>query len=548
MSDLILILVVALVGGLLARLAKVPVMVGYIVAGLVVGLFGVAPAGISEIADIGVVLLLFSVGLEISLDRFIKVGRSIILVAIIQIGLFAFLGFVFLNLLGFDPKTALFLSLGFSLSSTALVVKILGDRGELSTIHGQIMTSWLLTQDLVVIFLLALLPVFLSGTFSVVVLGKSILTTIILAGCVFVLGRLVSPFLIQKTANTNSRELMLLTGVIIALGMAFLASAFGLPPALGAFLAGVVISQTQENHAIFAETRPLRDLLVIVFFVSLGFMVNPQVLISNLTMILGIFFFVLLVKTLVVFLLAVIFGYKGKTLISVSLGLSQVGEFAFVLFLAGAGLGIISESASSIGISVTLLTLLVAPLLFRSIVPLWRNVKHLNIFSSSVVGSQQDKYENHIIICGFGRMGRWVGRALEAANIPFVVVEYNTQVAHNLRSSGISVIYGDPAESGVIEAAGVRSAKLVVITIPDRVTQEELITYIQTVNPASKIIGRAHLDEDFEKLKSMKIDRVVQPEFEAALLVIKEIFRAMGKTKEETVDRLKSLRLSHSVK
>jgi len=558
-QSLLFVLVAALFGGLVVRALRLPPLVGYIAAGIVGGaLFPGKIGKIEELAELGIILLLFSVGLEVSLSKLTRVGRVVIAGAVFQIILVMAVSFAVLRLFGFDPTAAVVLAAGFSLSSTAVVVKILSDRGETDTIHGEIMIGWLLVQDLAVIPMAVLLPSLASTSGQGVALmaGRSLVSAAIVIIGIFFVGRLIAPYVIHKIAATNSRELLVLSGVSLALGVAGFVSFFGISPALGAFLAGVVTSESQENHAVFAETRPLRDLFVILFFVSLGFLVTPAVILSNFLLIIGLAALVMITKAIIIFIVLLLFGYHGKTNVATSIGLAQVGEFSFVLFLGARQLGILSQDISSIGIAVTLSTLVMTPILFKSIVPIWRRARDFSsrwprlnkLFlgwrKSTRVG---EKFENHIIICGYGRMGKWIGQALRSKKYPFVVIDYNQKVVHGLKNEGTPVVYGDPAEPQVLEQAGIRQAKAIVLALPDRITQEELISYAQTTAPNVKIIARAHLDGDWEKLSAMKVKKVVQPEFEGALIIIKDLLDSMGRSKEEISDLTKSLRRSHSL-
>ncbi|MCX6704369.1 MAG: cation:proton antiporter, partial [Candidatus Woesebacteria bacterium] len=469
--------------------------------------------------------------------------------ALIQIVLVTLLGYLILSWFGLAPLAALVLSLGFSISSTAVLVKILGDSGETDTIHGEIMLGWSLVQDLTVIPIMVILPLLASargegiGLAILIGLGKALL---VILG-VILLGKKVVPFFVHILAGTNSRELLLLASIALALGTAAITSFFGISPALGAFLAGVVIAESQEHHAIFAETRPLRDLFVALFFVTLGFLVAPSVIISKFGLIIILTLVVIVLKVLVIFLVSSLFGYKGKTGIATSFGLAQVGEFAFVIFSAALVLKILSPEETSVGIAVTLLTLILSPILYKYVVPFWRKVKKYKIFMS---GEKHDfdesLFKDHIIICGYGRVGSWVGKALKEYEIPFVVIDYNQKVVQELKEAGTLVAYGDPTEPEVLEAVGIRNAKAIILAIPDRVAQETLIAYTQSVAPHVKIISRAHRDEDWEKLKTLRVDKVIQPEFEAAVEIIRSVLISRGKNRNEISDAIRNLRVSHS--
>ena len=559
-QNLFLVSFVALLGGLIMKYLRLPILIGYILAGIGFSMiFPVKVADIENLAQLGILLLLFSIGTELSLKRLTRIGNVVIIASVIQIIIVSFIFSFFFRVFGVSFPAALILAAGFSLSSTALVVKLLVDRGESGSIQGEILTMWLLTQDLMVIPIIILLPSLTSGEFWISSTVKALLLSLLLISSTLFLGKLAVPYVIHRIASYNSRELLFLAAISLAVGVAALTSVFGVSPALGAFLAGLVISDTQENHAIFAETRPLRDLFVTLFFVSLGFLINPTVFVSHLGLILVLTISVIIVKFFVVYLISLSLGIRGKTSLYLSIGLSQVGEFAFILFLLARNFRIIDPVLTSVGISTTLLTLILTPLTFRTIIPIWRKIKLAVVDKpdlKKILLSQGDLYheedqntfKDHIIICGFGRVGGWIGKAFDSAGIRYIVIDYNQRVVSEVQKQGIPVIYGDPAEPEVLEAADVRLAKGVIIAVPDRITQEEIISYVQTVNPKAKIISRAHLDEDWERLSSLKVDRVVQPEFEASISIIKSIFINMGKSKEEIALRIKNLKYAHSVK
>ncbi len=555
---LFFVVIAASIGGLLAKTFKLPSLVGYIVLGILVGIL-LPPSlkEVSSLAQIGIILLLFSVGVELSLERLSKYLKVAVFGSLIQVVLTTLLAYFVLAKLGFGTIPSLILSLGFSVSSTAVLVKILGDRGETDTIHGEIMLGWSLVQDLLVIPVMVILPVLAitsSGGVFGPIMASLLKATLVIVGTLL-LGKVVFPYFIHRLAGANSREILLLASIAMALGTAAITSFFGVSPALGAFLAGVVISESQENHAIFAETRPLRDLFVALFFVTLGFLVMPSVIVSKLGIIILLTVLVLIIKAVVVFGVSSLFGYRGKIAIANSFGLAQVGEFAFVIFSAALALNLLTREQTSVGISVTLLTLVISPIVFNFVVPFWRKMKTITSgipFLSKVFSAGEhheipdQEFKDHIIICGYGRVGKWIGKAFTIFEIPFVVVEYNQNIVQELKANGTPVIYGDPTEPEVLEAVGIRNSKVVILAIPDRVAQETLIAYVQTVSPTTKIISRAHLESDWEKLRDLQVDKVVQPEFEAAIAIVRSVFVSMGKSSEEISAVTKSLRLSRS--
>lgn len=556
--SIIFVLFVALLGGIGARLLKLQPIIGYLVSGVIFGSIFSRGLEISKLAEIGVILLLFSVGLELSLGKLSKVLKPVTIGAFVQIIPITAISYIILTLVGLPPIVALILAAGFSISSTSVLVKVLTDRGETETLHGEFMLGWTLVEDLVVIPMIVLLPS-LKETFGTTMLlsgGRALLISGVVIAVAIVVGRLIAPFLVHQMALLNSREILIVFAVFLAIGTSAVTSFFGMSPALGAFLAGMVISESQENHEVFAETRPLRDILVALFFVSLGFLVNINLIVSHLFLIIGLVLLVIVIKFVVVFFLTLLLGYHGKTAVAAGLGLAQVGDLAFVFYSQASVLGLLSQEMTSVAIAVALITLIISPFLFRLVGPIWQKLKQVLVawprISKFVLGWDKntivkDKvWENHMIICGYGRVGGWVGKALEEAKVPFIVVDYNQNIVSKLKAQGVEAIYGDPAHPEVLEAAGIKKAKAIVVAIPDSVAQEELIAYVQTKAPEVKIISRVHKDEEWEKIKMMKVDRVIQPEFEAAMTITRAIFSSMGKPKEEISEIIKSLRISHA--
>lgn len=553
LRDLFLILLAASIGGVISKMLKLQPLIGYILAGVTFGSFLTSRAQIPlQLAEIGVILLLFSIGLELSLNRLSRIYKISIVGGALQVVVTSGLVFLLLRVFAFDRIPALVLALGFSLSSTAVVVKMLSDKGEMDTIHGEIMLGWLLFQDLAVIPMLIILPS-ISGSGD---LWSGALLSVIKAGIVillvYVMGGKIVPRLIHKVAELNSRELMVITSVVVALGTAYFTSLLGVSAALGAFLAGVVISETQENHAVFSETRSLRDIFVALFFVTLGFLVDPIVLIDNFGFIIIFTLILLVIKFSIFFTLSAIFSYHGKTSLQASLGLSQVGEFAFVVTTLAMGRGMISETQASIGVTVAIITLLLTPFLYNLAVPLWRLLKNRSEKGSLLYkyihgADKQDQIdpknaENKVVICGFGRVGKWIGKALSDLGISYVVIDYNYKVVNSAKNEGVNIIYGDPVDMDVLNEAGIASADILVIAIPDRVAQEELVNVAQSANSKIKIIVRTHFDDEWNRMKFLRVDKIVQPEFEASIAMTKSILYTLGKNKQEIESRIKSLR------
>ncbi|MCX6726079.1 MAG: cation:proton antiporter [Candidatus Shapirobacteria bacterium] len=555
-----LILTIAFLGGFLAKKAKQPTVVGYLLAGFLISLvtskFIQAKDLISFLSEIGIALLMFTLGLELSLDYLKKVKTIAVWGGLIQILLVIIAAIFIFPRFGFDFAASLFMGCAFAMSSTAIVVKILTEKGEIDTLPGEIMLGWLLVQDLAVLPMMVILPVMLGANISFWSFSLDLLKSVAMIFGVLFIGRKLAPKFISWVADFGSRELLLLAVVALCLLMAVLTSALGLSLALGAFLAGLVISKTSENHAIFSEIRPLRDLFSIIFFVSLGMFLNPYFLISHFWLVLSVSLIVLVFKFIVVTILTLYLGYHAKTAILVGLGLIQAGEFAFILARFGLNGSLINEETYSLILSVALITILVTPWAMNAAPKFYfllqRTTKkwpHLNqyLFAKKEHLPEKEGLDltEHVVICGHGRVGSWLARALELLEIPYVVIDYNHQIITELKSKGVQALYGDPADIDVLDYAQVDRAKVVVVAIPDQATQEIVVTNCQNLNPNIKIISRIHQKEAFSRMKTLGVISLIQPEFEGALSIIHRVLQIFGVDKEEIAGKIKRLKIEH---
>lgn len=566
-TTFLLVFAAAIGGGTLARVFKQPTILGYIAAGVFIGnlAYGLIDhATLRIIAEAGVTLLLFTLGVEFSFLRLKKVLRSVLVPAVLQI-LMTMGVFLGLSLgLGIAILPSLFMAAAFSLSSTAVVVKILSERGELETMPGIVATGWLVVQDMAVIPMMILLPTMVSvvqkpemgvGGAIFTVLG-SILAAGLTIGVVLVLGKQGIPRLLGAAASLGSREILLITTVAVVFLSGVVFYATGLSAALGAFIAGLIIAETSQNHAIFAEVRPLRDLFAVVFFVTLGMTVSWPAVVVFLPTILILMVAVIFMKWFVVYGLLRLVGYHQKLAFLVGLSLTQVSEFGFVVAGVGTVLGVLTADHYTILVAVTFGTLLVStPFVANGHgVYYWfaRNLGSIfpSIFPDRAMAQpapEQFPIENHIVICGFGRVGKYVGRALEMAGVPFLVVDYNHQTIKLLRERGVNVVYGDPADHDVLDFAQVDLARAIVIAIPDRHTQELIIGHAQTLNRRIKIICRSHHEEDQARLKSLGVTTIIQPEFEAAVSIVERLLPEFGVSSEDMDGKISRLKIEHGM-
>lgn len=567
LTTLLLVFVAAIAGGVLAKKFKLPTLVGYIGSGLLLG--NLLPQLVENnfltlIADSGVTLLLFALGLEFSLIKLRKTFSSVSWAAMVQIVLSTLL-FLFLGLLlGLEFLPAMIIAISAALSSTAVIVKLLSDRGELDTVPGEVATSWAVIQDLMVVPIMLILPVLVKINLQadiqlVNVIGLillSILKSFLMLLIIFFLGRKAMPAFLGKIAQVSHREVFGLTVVAIVLSSAALTYTLGLSAALGAFLAGLIIAETSQNHAIFAEIRPLRDLFAVVFFVSLG-MGLPLVILWSLGRILIVMTLaVVILKWFLVAFLVRFLGYHRKTAFLVGLLLAQMSEFGFIIGQTAFGLGAFSrEQAVLLSALVFLTILLTTPLITSGHQLYYLFARTLGRYLPKIfpreanLSAQAEElpFSNHLVICGYGRVGKYIGRALQMEAIPFVVVDYNHEVAQELKSQGIQVVYGDPAEKDVLDYAQVDKARVLVIAIPDRHTQEMVIANAQSLNRRIRIICRTHHEEDQKHLKALGVQTIVQPEFEAAVSIVERLLSDFGQSPEDISGKVSRLKIEHGL-
>lgn len=558
---LTLILAAALIGGLVAQKLKQPTVLGYLLAGIVAASLAdgsfLKKEILTSLSEIGIAFLMFSLGIEFSFKRLTRVRQVALWGGIIQILLVILFGTLFFPRFGFDFYSSLFLACCFSLSSTAIVTKILFERGEIDSLPGEIMVGWLLVQDLAVLPIILILPkltLAIGGTWLGIVLA--IVKAAIFLFLVSFLGKAVVPKIFDQIAKINSREIMLLAIVGLVLLAALGTFSAGLSFALGAFLAGVILSETTQNHAIFSETRPLRDIFSIVFFVFLGMMLSPSFFLAHITKIVLISAVVILFKLIVVTALVFYLGYHTKTAFIVGMGLIQIGEFSFVLSRLGITEGLINDQVYSYIISVALLTIVLTPFLFSLAPNLYRQIRkrseklprlynYVFVRFDHRVKPEKLLLKDHVVICGFGRVGSGLGKALQMSQIPYVVVDYDFKVISLLKEEEVPVIYGDPSDIDVLKQAEVGSSKAVVIAIPDWPTRQIVIQNALKINPKVNIICRTHHEEEIPSLKALGVKTVVQPEFEASLSIIHHLLHTFGVSEPVLAERIKKVKAQY---
>ncbi|MBX6773356.1 MAG: cation:proton antiporter [Chloroflexi bacterium] len=542
MLDLVLAVIAAFAGGVVAQRLHLPIIVGYVAAGVVIGPFTPGPTAnaqsVNTLAEIGVAFLMFALGAEFSFGELRSLGRVSALGGFLQIGASTALGLLMIPLLGLSFSQGIFLGAVLALSSTIVVTRTLAARGELQTLHGRVAIGMLIAQDLCVVPLAIILPALTGSTISPL---YDLMLTAVKALAVFlgsyVIGVRAVPWLLGHVAVPRTRELFILGVVGLALGTAVVTALAGLSLALGAFLAGLVVAESQFRTRVIAEVIPFRDLFVALFFVSMGMLIDPPVLLSQAGSLIPIVALVVVGKAVIAAGSVLVNGLPARTAVLAGLSLVPVGEFSFVLAELGARSGSFPSELFELVLGTALLTIILAPFLGRAGPLLLRLLSRLPIegLADRVEADLPDESpRRHAIICGYGRVGRELADALGRRNLPYVVIEHNPFIVSELRERGVPVIYGDASNPAVLDHAGLAYARILAILVPDADAVELAARHARQVkNHRLAIIARAVDVAHIRRLHAAGVSAVVQPEFEAGLEVIRHVLHSFGITEPE---------------
>jgi CPA2 family monovalent cation:H+ antiporter-2 len=530
----------AFVGGYLARRLKLPALVGYLLAGLAIGPFTPGFIGdtstISQLAEMGVIFLMFGVGLHFSLKDLWTVRRIAIPGAVLQMLVATGLGLGLTQLWGWSISAGLVLGLAISIASTVVLLRGLVDNGLLNTAHGQVAVGWLVLEDLATIAILVLLPVIFGGSDNPAQsIGIAIVQTGLFVGLMLFVGARVMPWLLTRIAHTRSRELFILAVVALALGTALAAAElFHVSLALGAFLAGVVIGESDVSHQVGAEVLPFREIFAVLFFVSVGMLVNPATLLSNAGYVLALTALIVVGKALVTLLMGVVLPASGRTMLVVAAGLSQIGEFSFIVGQTSVGLGVLSEDQYGLILAAALLAIVLNPLLFRALPAVerllrerapgfWRLLEHGGPTPEPVSHGMHD----HVVVVGYGRVGEHIVEVLERLHVPRLVVEQDAARASEFQKRGIPTIFGDAANSEILSHAGLEHARALVVTVPDETAAELIVAAAHDRAPELPIIARAATNTGVRRLLDHGARDVIHPELEGGLEIVRHTLLAL---------------------
>ncbi|MBR8830031.1 MAG: Glutathione-regulated potassium-efflux system protein KefB [Chroococcopsis gigantea SAG 12.99] len=542
MTELIAIFAAAAVGGVLASVLSQPIILGYLVAGLIVGPFGLGfihhYEEVETVAELGVTFLLFTIGVEFSFTELQKVKNISLGGGGLQITLTIGLTILVSVSLGWVDSIpqGLFLGELLSLSSTAVVLKALMEQNETNTLHGQVMLGILIVQDLALGLMLAVLPALNQPLDQIgIAVGIALVKLVLFALGAFVLWKWVIPPYLGLLARTESRELFLLGVVALCLGIALITGKIGLSTEMGAFVAGLIISEVDYVDQTLDYVEPIRDVCAAAFFVSIGVLINPVFLWENLPVILGLVALVVVAKFLIITPIVLLFRYPLKTALIAGLGLAQIGEFSFVLAGEGRKFGLLSPDVYLMVLGTTAVTLVITPFILRAVPKLFEWAEStaglkelLEKADVPLEVSEELPFQDHTIVCGYGRVGSNIVRLLREQGYPVVVLEQSEQQVEKLRDQGIPYLFGNAASLQLLEKAGIAGAKGIAVALPDPVSTRLCVKRALSLSPDIDLVTRANAEEDIETLYQLGAQVVVQPEFEASLELSALLFNGLG--------------------
>jgi len=544
-STIVIALALAWAFAAVANRLKLPPIVGYLLAGIAIGPFTpgfVADQNIaSELAEIGVILLMFGVGLHFSLADLLSVKAIAIPGALAQIACATLLGMGLGLWLGWSIEGALVFGLALSVASTVVLLRALQERRLVETERGRIAVGWLIVEDIAMVLTLVLLPA-LSGALEgdagaapldiAVALGTTVAKIAAFVGIMLIVGKRLIPGILHYMAHTGSRELFRLSVLVVALGAAYAAAElFGVSFALGAFFAGMILSESALSQQAAQETLPLRDAFAVLFFVSVGMLFDPTILVREPIPVLVTVLIIVLGKSLAAFAIVRGFGYSTPTALTISASLAQIGEFSFILAGLGVSLALLPEQGRDLILAGAIISILLNPLLFAALdhVVERREQRRVEVAEITETDTAREpirptRLANHIVLVGHGRVGSAISAALRTKGVPLFVIEYNEDAVAALKTTGVETLSGNAADPELIATANLGGARCLLVAIPNAFEGGQVVQQARAINPKLLIVARAHSEAEIEHLKKHGADLVVMGEHEIAKAMLDNIF------------------------
>ena len=522
-TDIIVIVIAAFLGGLVARKLGQPLILGYILAGVALGPFtgGLTVVHIHDIellAEIGVALLLFGLGLEFSFTELRRVGAVALIGTPIQMALTTVLGLGLGRAMGWDVRQSIWLGALVSLSSTMVILKTLMSQGRIGTLSSKVMLGMLIVQDLAVVPLMIVLPQLNAPAAGLTAVGLAALKAAVFLAAMILLGTKLLPRLMAAIAGWGSRELFLLAITTIGLGVGYATYLVGLSFALGAFVAGMVLSESDYGYQALSDIVPIRDLFGVLFFASVGMLFDPAFLAAHWLTILGVVVAVGIGKGAIFAAVTRAFGYGNVIPLAAGLGLFQIGEFSFVLARVGVSSGSIDSSVFSLVLVTAVITMALTPLVSGQTARIYEGMSRRSRREPlETVNIVDEQLRGHIVIAGGGRVGRQIAEALARLDLRFVVIELDHRRFAQAKAAGLPALYGDASQEVVLDAARIRDACLLLVTTPSIVVAEAVVIQAKRSHPGLDVVARASERASLDRLRSLGVLEIVLPEFEAGL-------------------------------
>jgi CPA2 family monovalent cation:H+ antiporter-2 len=525
----------ALVAFALHRL-RIPTIVGFLVAGVIIGPYGIGLVSdvhsVEVLAEVGVILLLFTIGIEFSMSRLVRIKKAVICGGGSQVVLTIFLAAAAAYLATRNINRAVFIGFLVALSSTAIVFKILSEKGEIDSPHGRMMVGILIFQDLCVVPLMLLIPALsgdgMSAADVTMKMGKAAAIIMIALLC----ARWIVPTILLQVVRTRSRELFLTTIILFCLGTALLTSEMGLSLALGAFLAGLIISESEYAHQAISDILPFRDSFIGMFFVSVGMLMDTEYMTGNCLRIALVVILIFALKVITGMISAALGGSSPRVCVHTALGLAQIGEFSFVLAVAGRASALMTEEFYQVFLSSSVITMIAAPFILKSApsISAWlvsrRLFEKIGTRKKNVGGEDfPRKKQGHVIIIGFGLNGRNLARVLKETGIPYVVLEMNSDTVMQMKKRGEPLYYGDGSSAEILRKLGIAGATLLVVAISDPISTRRIVSVARHENPLIHIIVRTRYTSEVDDLKELGADKVIPEEFETSIEIFSNVLQ-----------------------
>jgi monovalent cation:H+ antiporter-2, CPA2 family len=521
--DLATAITAALIGAFVALSLRQSVIVGFLLAGVVIGphtpgFIGDADA-VESLAEVGIVFLMFVIGVQLSFSELMRAGRVALVGASCQVLVTIGGGYLLGRLVGFGPLESIFFGAVVSNSSSTVLGKVLAEREQTESGPGRTALAWSSVQDLGTLVLVAVLGALATAETPGVDLGRTLGKTAVFLGVLVPLALFVLPRLLGRVAALRNREIFVLAAGCIALGMSYISGLLGVSTALGAFLAGAIVGDSKLAHRILGETLPLRDLFSGLFFVSIGMLIDPAFVVQHLPLVLLCAGCIVLLKGTVTVFISRLLGSSWTVSLAIGAGLAQSGEFSLLMARLGQSLGAVSALVFNVLLAGTAASILVAPHLHRVALPLARVLARRQEESDAEAPMPTDlpTRGGHVVVCGHGRVGQVVANLLRLHEVPFVVIDEDHDVVRPLRDAGVHALLGDASRPELLERAGVARAKMVVVAIPDRTAVRQILDHARDLHQALPIVVRTHSDDERRRLYENGADEAVMGELELAL-------------------------------